>query len=173
MHDLVAMTPLGGSDPRVDRHGGVTLTEVCGVPLASVEARLGQEQAAAALVASVTGEVAPGPGRASARAVWTGPDQWLVEARAEDLVSGAVSVTDQTDGWCRFDVTGDRLADVFERLCAVDLRGWSGGQATRTAIEHLGCLVICRAAGHVTVLGPRSSAGSLHHALWGAMLSAL
>ena len=183
MHDLVSLTPLGAQAPRTDRHGGVTLDEVTEVALASVAARLGREAEAAVLVAAVTGEAAPAPGRASARAFWMGPDHWMIEApfaTDEDLAArivatagGAASVTEQTDAWCRFDLRGERLAEVFERLCNADIRRFAGGEAVRTAIEHLGCFLICRAPGHLSVLGPRSSAGSLHHALLTAMRSAL
>jgi sarcosine oxidase subunit gamma len=40
------------------------------------------------------------------------------------------------------------------------------GDAQRTVIHHLGCYVLKRAAeDHIRILGPRASAGSLHHAL--------
>lgn len=183
MHDLIALTPLGARAPRADHHCGVSLIEVTDVALASVAARIGREADAAALVATVTGAEAPAPARATDSAFWMGPDQWMVEApfaTHEDLAreiaaaaNGAASVTEQTDAWCRFDVKGDRLADLFERLCNADLRRFTGGEAVRTAIEHLGCFLICRTPRHVSVIGPRSSAGSLHHALLTAMKSAL
>ena len=126
-----------------------------------------------------TGTEAPAPARASDSAFWMGPDQWMVEAPLathEDLsrqiaaqANGAASVTEQTDAWCRFDLKGERLADVFERLCAADLRRFTGGEAVRTTIEHLGCFLICRSHGLVSVIGPRSSAESLHHALLTAL----
>lgn len=183
MHDLIALTPLGAHKPRSDHHGGVSLIEITDVALASVAARLGREADAAALVAKITGTEAPAAARASDCAFWMGPDQWMIEVSfetQEDLaqqlaaqVNGAASVTEQTDAWCRFDLKGDRLADVFERLCNADLKRFTGGEAVRTAIEHLGCFLICRSPGHVSVIGPRSSAGSLHHALLTAMKSAL
>lgn len=183
MHDLIALTPLGAHESRSDHHGGVSLIEVTDVALASVTARMGREADASALVAGITGSEAPAPARATDRAFWMGPDQWMIEApfaTDEDLASqiaaqanGAASVTEQTDAWCRFDLKGDRLADVFERLCNADLRGFTGGEAVRTAIEHLGCFLICRSGQQVSVIGPRSSAGSLHHALLTAMKSAL
>ena len=53
MHDLVATTALGGTDPHVDTVGGVTCTEVPGVALASVAARMGQEDKAATSLAKL------------------------------------------------------------------------------------------------------------------------
>jgi sarcosine oxidase subunit gamma len=74
-------------------------------------------------------------------------------------------VTEQTGAWVVFDVTGAAMRDVMELLCAVPIRTVIAGDTQRT-IHHLGCFVIRRNADdHVRILGPRASAGSLHHAL--------
>ncbi|WP_234702914.1 sarcosine oxidase subunit gamma [Thalassobacter stenotrophicus] len=186
MPDMNPITPLGGRTPRIDTHGGVTLTENVDTALTSFAARLGQEAAATKTLASFVGTPAPGPGKMTGgeiAAIWMGPDQWMVTAphsTHEDLAArlaakakGTASVTEQNDAWCRFDLTGQGLVAVFELLCPVNLHAWTGGQATRTSIDHLGCFVLCHGAEAVTVLGPRSSAGSLHHALLTAMRAAL
>ncbi len=178
MHNLQSLTPLGGRTPRTDTVDGVTVSEEVGYALASVAARLGSEDQTRALVADLIGAVAPAPGRAAGdtlSAFWVGPDQWMVEAPIvshEDLADqiktradGAASVTEQTDGWCRLDLKGDRLAGVFALLCGLDYPSFTGGEATRTSIDHLGCFVVCRSPGHASIIGPRSSAGSLHHAI--------
>jgi len=183
---LEPLCPLGGHVPRIDTVGPVTLTEVTDTAIASFAARLGQESHARKVLASFTGGDIPGPGKATLGAlstVWTSPDQWFViapHATHEDLAAqlttaagDCASVTEQNDAWCRFDLTGAALADVFERLCPVNLRASTSGDATRTSIDHLGCFMIVHSADHITVLGPRSSAGSLHHALLTAMRSAL
>ncbi|WP_424987220.1 sarcosine oxidase subunit gamma [Microbulbifer sp. S227A] len=185
MHDLKPLTPLGAAEPRVERIGPVTLTETVSVALASVAARLGREEAARSTLARVIGAEAPAPSRhggGTPAAFWTGPDQWMIEAPIathEDLARQMVdtfgdtaSVTEQTDAWCRFDLGGDDLPSVMERLCAVDLRPWQGGEVQRTTIDHLGCFLLCRDPRHLSVIGPRSSAGSLHHALVTACKSA-
>lgn len=185
MHDLNPITPLGAARPRIDSHGPVTLTEITDRALASVAARRGHEAQTAALVAALIGAPAPGPARMGGTgrvAFWMGPDQWMLDAAIEsheDLAGeitaqaeGAASVTDQTGAWCRFDLTGEGLADVFERLTNANTRAFTGGEAQRTAIEHMGCFVLCHAPRHISVLGPCSSAGSLHHALLGAIRSA-
>lgn len=185
MHDLNPITPLGAADPVVEGHGPVTLREVTETALASVAARLGREAETTTLLTEVLGAAPPAPARLCAGtpgAFWMGPDQWMVEAPLsthEDLAAqlaaranGAASVTEQTDAWCRFDLTGDNLADVFERLCPANTRAFAGGEAVRSAIDHLGCFLLCRAPDHITVLGPRSAAGSLHHALVVAMRAA-
>jgi sarcosine oxidase, subunit gamma len=64
------------------------------------------------------------------------------------------------------------VVDVLERLAPVDSREMETGAATRTVIEHIGCHLICREAGAAfTVMGARSFAGSLHHALLAAAKS--
>jgi sarcosine oxidase subunit gamma len=164
--------------------GPVTVAERADVALASLAARRGREGDLAAAAQSI-GLPLPGPGRHATGAVWSafwlGPDQWMVEAdfaTQEDIVAAlrpafgdSASITEQTDAWVRFDLAGGDLAAVFERLCALDVRAMQPGDATRTVIEHLGTYVI-RGTGGMAVLGPRSAARSLHHALVTALHSA-
>lgn len=183
-HRLAPLTALGHPDPMVVTVGPVTLAEHTDIALASLAARRGREGDVAA-AAQAIGLPLPGPGRHAAGPVWSafwlGPDQWMVEAAFqthEDIVAAlrpafgtAASITEQTDAWVRFDLAGDDLAAVFERLCALDVRSMQPGDASRTVIEHLGTFVI-RGRGGITVLGPRSAARSLHHALVTALRSA-
>lgn len=186
MHDLKPITALGGHSPQVDSHGGVTCSEVPDVALASFAARMGQEKPATAALKSALGTTPPGVGRmasATLTAFWTGPDQWMVEApfdTHEELAAelakaatGVASVTEQTDAWTRFDLSGEGILPVLELLCAADSRRMQPGDVTRSAIHHLGCFVLCRDAQHFSLYGPRASAGSLHHAIITAMTSAL
>lgn len=187
VNDMQPITPLGGTSPRTDAHGPLTLLEVTDTALASYASRLGQESAAQKALGDFVGLTAlPNAGSAVVNApfsvIWMGPDQWMVMAphdSHEDLAArlsassnGSASITEQNDAWCRFDLKGTGLAAVFELLCPINLRACTGGEATRTSIDHLGCLVFVQTPEHVTVLGPRSSAGSLHHALLTAMHSA-
>lgn len=172
-HRLKPLTPLGHIVPQTDSIGPVTITENTGVALASVATRKGRGEDVAKAAQGLGIEL-PVPGYASTNALWLGPDQWMIEARFdthEDIVAylqpafgDAASITEQTDAWVRFDVTGTDLPAMFELLCNLDTRAMQPGQGTRTVIEHLGCYVTCRATGF-TILGPRSSAKSLHHAL--------
>ncbi len=180
---LKPLTPLGSDTPASATIGPVTITEVTDTALASLAARRGQDISAAAKAAGIP---LPGPGRAEQAApyaaFWLGPDQWMIEApyaTHEDITAvlkpvftEAASLTEQTDAWVRFDVTGDRLPALFERLCNVDIARHGAGFATRTMLEHLGCYVVIRTTGHISVLGPRSSAASLYHALTTAAKSA-
>jgi sarcosine oxidase subunit gamma len=186
VHDLVPLTALGGSEAQVETNGTVTLTELPDLALASVTARLGHDDACAEGLQALLGAEPPGPGKAvlasPLSAVWMGPDQWMIGApfdSHEDLAArlkmklkDAASVTEQSDGWVCFDVTGADVVAMFERLCAAPVRRMQAGDAQRSTIHQMGCFVICGAPGaHIRVLGPRSSAGSLHHALMQAAVS--
>lgn len=181
MHDLAPLTALGSTEPRHEDIGGLAIREITDVALASVAARLHEEADCRTALAQMLGQTPPAPGHATTGAetgaIWTGPDQWMVYGpytgphvladRIKSALGACASVTDQTDGWACFDLSGDaRVIDMFERLCPVPARQMQAGDAQRSTIHHMGCLVICTDAGRsFRVLGARSSAGSLHHAL--------
>ena len=179
-HRLKPLTPLGNTTPQTDTIGPITITENTSVALASLATRKGREAdvASAAKTLNIT---LPTPGHASENALWLSPDQWMIESpfdTHEDIVGhlkpafkDAASITEQTDAWVRFDLFGPNLPAMFELLCNLDTSATQPGHATRTVIEHLGCYVT-RRADHFTILGPRSSAKSLHHALITAAKSA-
>ena len=177
MHDLAPLTALGATTPRRDTIGAITIAENPGLALASVAARRGQSAPCATALADWLG--APAPGIAAhtgddLAAFWLGPDMWMLEApfathesMAHDLAqrfAGIASVTEQTDAWARFDLSGDGLADMLARLTNLDLATLPARFARRTVMEHIGCYLLRHGAGY-SVYGPRSSAGSLHHAL--------
>lgn len=179
-HALLPLTALGARTPRVDSVGGLTLTEVADVALASLACRRGCDAALAATAEALLGvALPPVAGWAGADpygVFWTGPGQWMVEApyathedlpdRLKAVVGDAGSVTEQSDAWVRFDVEGEHALALFERLCVLDLGRMPAATVQRTAIDHLGCFVHCREAGRrYGVYGPRSAAASLHHAL--------
>jgi sarcosine oxidase subunit gamma len=179
VHDLQPLTALGGVSAQVDSFEHITITENDGLALASVAARLGYEKACHKTLRKLLG-AAPGPGEAVLHdpeaGFWMGPDQWMIEApRATHellaatlggLFGTSASVTEQSGAWVCFDVTGPTMPDLCERICAVPIRKMTAGDAQRTMIHQLGCFVIRRqATDHIRILGPRASAGSLHHAL--------
>ena len=179
-HRLKPLTPLGNTTPQTDTIGPVTITENISVALASLATRKGRD-ADVATAAKTLNITLPTPGHASETALWLGPDQWLIEApfathedstaHLKPAFKDAASISEQTDAWVRFDITGPNLHSLFELLCNLDTRSMQPGHATRTVIEHLGCYVT-RRSDHFTILGPRSSAKSLHHALITAAKSA-
>jgi sarcosine oxidase subunit gamma len=172
-----------GATPRIERIGAVTVAENVDRSLASVTCRLAKDEAFTAAAHALFGVRPPDPGRwtegSEYSLIWTGPGQWFVQAafsNHEDIAArlsaglgGSASVTEQTDAWAQFDLSGPDMPSVLERLTSADTRRMDRGAATRTIIEHIGCFVICRAAAtSFTVMGPRSYAGSLQHALLAA-----
>ena len=167
-----------------DTIGPVTITESTDWALASLAPRRGRE-AEVAERAATAGLPLPPPGQAawagSWGAFWAGPDMWLVEAPLathDDVVAALVphfadsaSLTEQTDAWVRVELAGP-LPPLLERLCNLDPARFPAGSATRTVIEHVGVHAIRPGPDRLTLLGPRSSAGSLHHALLAAARSA-
>ncbi|MGC1498296.1 MAG: sarcosine oxidase subunit gamma [Sulfitobacter sp.] len=179
MHDLISITALGGTEPRIDDFGHVRIAENDGVALASVAARIGHEKTCRAVLKKLLGAV-PGPGRAQLHdpeaGFCMGPDQWMLGApkashemladTLKDLLGNAASVTEQSGAWVCFDITGPAMRDMCERLCNVPIRQMIAGDVQRTVIHQLGCFVIRRKADdHIRVFGPRASAITLHHAL--------
>lgn len=179
-HDLLPLTAFGVIQARTETIGGVTITERPDIALASVAQRRDTADALAAAAPDLLGapwpETASSAGTGDLRAFWMAPGQWMVEAPIapdDDLAAhlkarldGAASVTEQTDAWVVLDITGPSVTALFQRLCPLDLDSLPDGAASRTLLHHLGCFVLVRRAGTaVTVLGPRSAAGSLHHAL--------
>lgn len=187
MHSLAALTPLGSPLPKTEQIGTLEISEITDRALASVTQRMGKDQAFATAATAIFATAAlPPPGEWQQAEVysliWTGPDQWFIEApfaSHEDIaqilkagLGGSASVTEQTDGWVRFDVQGARVVDLLERLCPAPSRRMQTGAATRTLLEHMGCLLICReTARHFSLLAPRSYAKSLAHALTAAARS--
>lgn len=175
---LHALTALGRPEPLDETIGALRLTERIDIALASLAVRKGREGDVAA-AAAAAGIPLPDPARHAVgpthAAFWVAPGMWFLEApfaTHEDIVArlrpvfgDAASITEQTDAWICLDLAAPDLVPLFERLCAVDLAAVPEGHATRTVIEHLGCYLIVHGRGAVRLLGPRSSAASLVHAL--------
>lgn len=186
MHDLAPLTALGAETARNDTVGALRIDENPDIAIASAALRRGQQDAGSAALAKWLGASLPAPGKAHLgdprSALWTGPDQWLLMTPytaqanlAEELagaLSGMASVTEQSDAWVVFDVSGAGVVDMAERLVPAPVRRMQRGDAQRSILHHIGCFVLCLDAGrHLRILGPRSSAGSLHHALIAAARS--
>lgn len=184
MHDLVALNALGGSVAQIDEFDGVTIREVPDVAYASMAIRQNKDAAFLRAIKKMTGIAPPiqgqsvttKSGKVALTIFWIGQDQWMVEAPfssheniAADMVvalGATASVTEQNDAWARFDLDGPGSVSMLERLSATDSAGMTAGAATRTSIEHLGCFLICRKPSrNFSILCPRSSASSMHHAL--------
>ena len=179
-HALTPLCALGGDKPATHLIGGITIAENPRLAMASLTARAGRDKDVARAGKKLMGFDLPGPGAMAATGdwagFWTGPGQWMLTAPfashediaglVKDAVKDAASVTEQTDGWVRFEVTGARVPDMLERLCNVDVRAMQAGQAVRSQIEHLGTFVLCQKAGAAFgLITLRSAAASMVHAL--------
>jgi sarcosine oxidase subunit gamma len=182
---LTPRTAFGAEAPHVVSHGAARLEERPGVALASVAARAGQADAVAAALTALTGGEAGIGGFYDGTPIalfWSGPSQWfaMADRGGDDMLADtlkahlgdAASITDQSDGWVAFDLTGARLEAVLERLCNVDLAGFGAGGAVRTVIGHMPAFVLCRSPGAACrLLCMRSMATGFAHAVGTAMAS--
>lgn len=176
MPDLVPITALGADAPVRAGFGPLIIVEETGYALATLSAPRGLD------ALSPFGLDLPGPGRCGTgdglAALWTGPGQWMLAApgRAEsdfavEVVAAApgCAVTEQTDGWAVFEIASSAgsapIEALLERTVNLDLSDLGPGAATRTLLEHLSVFILRPAGDRLTILGPRSSAGSLWHAL--------
>ncbi len=185
---LQELSPLGATEARTDAFDGLTISENIDFGLASLAQRRGKEKPFVTAAKKLLKGPMPGPGKAkgdrTATVFNSGVGQWFVEmpfektgdiaAKLTKNFGETASITEQTGGWCRFDLEGANAIAVLERICSIDFAVMKASDATRSVIEHIGVFVLCRKAGtEFTVYGPRSSAGSLHHALTAAAKSAI
>ncbi len=176
MPDLKPLTALGGDAARTIRHGVLSLEENDRLSLASLALRRGTAQP------QPFGLSLPGPGcwaqLNDVAAFWSGPDQWMIEGtgRAEsdfaaDLAAlcPGCSITDQTDGFAAFEIhsTGGEppILRLMSKLVNINSARFPPGSATRTGLEHMSVFVIRRAPDRLAVLGMRSAAETIWHAL--------
>ena len=178
MPNLHALSPLGFAMPHTESIGDFTVSEIIDRAMASVTSRRGCETAVTKVLEKILKQSAPAIGEYRAGTIdafWTGQSQWMLGAPLadhQDIVAnfskefkGKASLTEQTDGWCRFGVSGSGIDRLCSLLCNINMRRLKAGFATRTAIEHIGCFVLRIADDKIQIIGPRSSAGSLHHAI--------
>ncbi len=183
---LTQCTVLGGSEPRQERIGELEISENAEVALASLAARLNRLPEVLVAGGKYLDEDLPGPQRMTdtqpVRAWWAGPEQWMLEAplashelladELKQVFGDCASITEQTGGWCAFEVRGAHCPALFERLCSANVRAMQAGDAVRTPIEHMSSFVLCNEPGQsYSIRGPGSSAGSLFEVLLNAAKS--
>jgi heterotetrameric sarcosine oxidase gamma subunit len=167
--ELIAKAPLAGQEP-------LALAETVLAPLEmqeiwSVALFPGQAKPAEKVLKPL-GLAFPAPGtfttgKAGARLVWTGRAQaFLMGAAAPEGLAGLAAVTDQSDAWAGFAVTGAAAEAVLARLVPVDLRlaGFPAGRAIRAPLNHMSS-VILRTAGGFEIYTFRSMARTAWHDL--------
>lgn len=152
-YQLIPRTAFGDDQALVTEIGAAKLTERPDFSIASVSSRAGQGDISSALTKGDSVGVSQFVHTDDRCVFWTGPDQWFVmgdHATEENLaqslsadLGSASTITKQNDGWVVFDLTGDNLNNVLERLCLINLAAFSAGSVQRTVIEHIGCYVLC------------------------------
>ncbi|GHG78773.1 sarcosine oxidase subunit gamma [Pseudodonghicola xiamenensis] len=176
MTDLTPVTALGGTVPRSEVFGALSITENAGLALASLSLRQGQ--LAPAPFGLVLPDVSQTVSTGGYGAFWTGRDQWMIEAEGQGDSDFAArlkaevpeaTVTEQTDGFAAFEIQSSAGAAPIEalmhKLVNIDPKALGVGRATRTGLEHMTVFLIRRADDRLAVIGMRTLAGSLWHAL--------
>ncbi|HWK66339.1 MAG TPA: sarcosine oxidase subunit gamma [Rhizobiaceae bacterium] len=176
MADLDAFTALGADSARTLLRGTLTIEENPGLALASLALRRG------AVRPTPFDLALPAPGRWTGAgpvcAFWIAPDQWMIGAdgQAESDFAAELatrcpgcSVTEQTDGFVAYEIrssSGDAsIIALLAKLVNIDPVELQAGRALRTGLEHQSVYIIRRAADHLAILGMRSFAEALWHAL--------
>jgi sarcosine oxidase subunit gamma len=148
------------------------LTERPDVALASLALRRGVP------LPSLPGLILPGPGDWAAgegiSAIWTNPDQWLVEASGDSApnlmgklrsLTPGCSLTDQSHSWFRIDIRsredGRTIETLMTKLVNLDAEMFVPGRATRTTLHHMSAILVRRSQCDLSILGIRSAAQSL------------
>jgi sarcosine oxidase subunit gamma len=149
--------------------GGATLAPLEVGPITSVALFPGGEKAAAKGLKAL-GLAFPAPGewaaKGDARIVWTGRDQAFVMGVALPALEGA-AVTDQSDGWAGFALSGPGAEAVLARLVALDLRegAFPVGRVARTGLNHMSMVLLRVGAEAFELFTFRSMARTVWHEL--------
>jgi len=175
---LTSAPPLAGHDKTF---ADLRLTSPKDLAIVSLALPLGAEDAAQKAIKSAYGAALPAPGKSvctkdGTRLLRLGPDTGLVlfthaAPDAERVVAahlgGAAYTTDQTDVWTGLDLTGPPARAALERICPLDLHdsAFAVDDVARTAMEHLGVLIIRTGQDSFLLLSASSSAGSFLHAV--------
>ncbi|REJ57773.1 MAG: sarcosine oxidase subunit gamma [Microcystis aeruginosa DA14] len=178
MADLVHRGGYAGLGRRVGSGDGVVAVEQAGLAAATVIARRGKAEAAAARLGGHLGlTVADAAKRAvspAATVLGTGPGTWLVfggedpgfVAGLAAALAGLAAIIDQSDGQAVLHLSGARLPEALEKGVRIDLdpARFTPEDVAVTSIAHIGVtLWKIDAAPTFAVALPRSYAGSFRH----------
>lgn len=169
--ELIAKLPLGTTPLTL---GQTTLAEWPLPRMTSVSPFQGQDKAVAKVLKSM-GLTFPAPNRTSVAddttLIWTGRHQaFLLNADSASLAA-TCALTDQSDGWAAFTLTGPQAEAVLARLMPLDLRAsaFAVGHAVRAPLNHMNA-VLWRTGPHAfTLLVFRSMARTAWHEIAEAM----
>ena len=178
-YTLVSAPPLAGY---MQDFGDITLSAPEDLALVSIALPLGGETKALKAIKSAYGSDLPDIGTAcktskgNALLLRLALDQAFIafthsQPDAEKVVAkklkGTAYSTDQTDVWASLEIGGSRARTALERICPLDLHDDSFPvmQTARTAMEHLGVVIVRIEADSWLLLSASSSAGTFLHAI--------
>lgn len=177
--DLIPVTSLGATTPRSETVGSITITEITDRAIASVACLKGQSTALESAYAKLDRKTLPSVGKAIENngnlAIWSSADEWLVDEdihahpnwslELAERLGTTAAVTEQSGAWCRFKIEcPDDTVEFFARICALDTAQMAQGDALRTTVHHLNCIIV-KGKNDWLVTGPSSTAEDLYHAL--------
>ena len=161
--------------------GNTQLRETTDKAILSMATPLAGEQALAAQIDSVYGVAMPKVGKFATSKINNTQllriqaDQCLVlfdysGDRAVQAFSKKIDtayLSDQSDSWVMLHLSGENARAALARICAIDLHPaiFGPGSVTRTAMEHMGVIIICEAENTYTLMALRSFADSFLHAI--------
>lgn len=175
----IQLTPrpvLGGYHLERD---GIALTEIVGLEIVSVACRVEEKNAVNDCLRASFGVDWPEVGLhsmsddASIRVLGLQQDQAFVvmenDSRLLELTNALTNVawcTQQSDSWVSVQISGERLHDVLERTCPLDLApsAFTENQVARTSMEHLST-ILYRQNDSFILMSPSSSARGFLHML--------
>ncbi len=148
---------------------GVTLAAIDPGPITSV-ALFPKGAKAVAKGLKPLGLSFPEPGcfteKGDARLIWTGREQAFLTGVAAPALEGA-ALTDQSDGWAAFRLSGPQAVDALARLVALDLResAFPVGRAARAGLNHMALILLRTGPQEFELMVFRSMARSAWHEL--------
>lgn len=168
MPELIAKLPLGTAPVTV---GTVTLSELPLPRMTSVAPFNGKDKAVAKALKAM-GLTFPAPNmtvrKGDAEILWTSRGQAFLIGPDPAPLAGLAALTDQTDGWAAFELTGTGAVDVLARLVPVDCAAIAPDGSLRTQLVHIG-LVLTRRDRGFRLMVFRSMARSAWHEIEDSM----
>ena len=78
------------------------------------------------------------------------------------LLKQVFYITDQTGGWCGIRVQGERVIEMLERICPLNLsiKIFAIGDVKRTIMDHLNVIIFREKEKKFILFSPSSSTGS-------------
>ena len=78
------------------------------------------------------------------------------------LLKQAFYITDQTGGWCGIRVQGEKVIEMLERICPLNLsiKIFNIGDVKRTVMDHLNVIIFRETKNKFILFSPSSSTGS-------------